>query len=320
MIAKTDRIVLIGGSGFIGRELTKTLLADGFSGLVSLSRRPPKNPLAGVQHLNDVDITKPETLGKALKSATVVINLAGLVSFAKKDQQKLHDINVQGARNILAACEKRDGLKRFVHLSSTAALGYADHSVDEEHDFPWEDNLHLHYSRSKYLANVDIDQSAIPTNIIFPSLVLGPSDEKSTGQIFDYVQGKRVLVVPPGKNSFIDVRDLAQAIKLVLEKAKAKENFIAATQSHSFAEIFGTAAEIAKNKPWILVLPEIFKKPIHAIVRILEGVFRGLHAENIFLGFQQRIHNTAKIRELGFTPKYSLHETLRDYWEDRLKK
>ncbi len=312
-VQKTDRIAILGGGGFIGRALVRELQNAGYSRLSVLGRSPVQKLAAGVEYRSGVDITRPETLAEALDDASVVINLAGLVSFARRDRHRLQDVNVHGAQHLLGACSALPKLKRFVHLSSTAALGYADHRIDEAHDFPWDQHLHLHYSRSKYLANAALDASRVPTNIVFPPMVLGPGDTTTTARIFEYVRGKKRLVVPPGTNSFIDVRDLAHALRLVLEQAEAKENFIAASEAVRFRELFATAAELVGRQPRIVELPKLLHRPLHALAWLGESVLRSLHAETVFLGFTRRIHNADKIRSLGWQPQYGLTETLQAY-------
>ncbi len=319
MIAKTDYIVLVGGSGFIGSAVAKKLVENGYSNVASLSRSRPKTQIAEVEYIEGVDITKPETLIKPLASATIVINFAGLVSFAQQDKKKLNKINAAGAQNIARACCVSPKIERLIHVSSTAALGFDEEKIDEEHVFDWSNYRYLSYSHSKYLANQEIDSCNLATNIIFPALVLGIGDKTNTGALFDYILNKKFVLSPPGNNSIVDVRDLADAIVLVMEKAPLNQNYIIASETHSFKEIFATIREILGQNTHIFVIPRFLTKFAFFVARILENWIPDLHAENVFLGFQQREHSAKKIRELGFEPKYSLGDSLREYWRDEAR-
>lgn len=316
-VEKNDRIVLIGGSGFIGTAVAQALIANGFRNITSLSRREPKHRQSGIKYCSGVDITKPESLLPHLQNAKVVINFAGLVSFAKHQKADLKKINAEGARNIARLCCQVPSIERLIHISSTAALGFGKKQIDESHGFEWNNHQRLHYSHSKHLANTEIDSCELKTNIIFPALVLGADDEANTGMLFRYLLNKKFVLSPPGKNSVIDVRDLASAIVLVLTKAPPNQNFIIAAKSHTFAEIFASVCEILGQKTRIVVMPRFMKKIAYFGARLLENHIRELHAENVFLGFEDRQYNTEKIQKLGFVPRYSLKDSLREYWSNK---
>lgn len=309
-----SKIILIGGSGFIGSALARKLKETGYMNVFSLSRSPTKSKLVGIQYSSGADITKPESLAPHVKDAEVIFNLAGLISFSSREKRELHEINVAGAKNVVNLCSLLPNLKRLIHLSSTAALGFSENAITEEHDFHWDEYRHLHYSHSKMVVNEALNCANMPTNIIFPPMVLGPGDRKNTGNIFKYVGKKHYLLAPPGSNSFVDVRDLAAALILVMEKAQPNENYIIASGAHSYTEVFFTAAKIRGNDPKIFVLPNFFFQPAHKTARILERFLANVQAEQIFLGFKKREHDAKRIFALGFKPQYSLQDSLRDYW------
>lgn len=313
MVKKSSRIAVIGGSGFIGSLLVKSLLKAGFEQITVLARHAPKTPIAGVRYESGTDLTDTEALIKKLQGAEIIFNLAGLVSFDRRDRDRLREINEDAVCRLIAAARYLPDLQRLIHLSSTAALGFGETPIDEASAFDFSKCPLLNYSRSKAVANPVIDASPVPTNIVFPPMVLGPGDEKNTSSIIQYVGKKRRLFVPPGSNSFVDVRDLATALILVMEKAPPNENYIVASGTHSYAEIFKTAAKVRGNNPDIFVLPDFFFLPSFAVARILERFLPNLHAENIYLGFKKREHDTHKIRALGFKSQYSLEDSLRGF-------
>ena len=137
-----SHILIIGGTGFIGKYLSKSLKAHGFKNILAISR---KEQLA--------DVSSKKSIEPFIAKADFVINMAGLVSFSKKNRKKLLDINNQGALNVLYLCEKYPNVKKLIHISSTASFGFNEQAVSEETFFDWKNHKHLGYSYSKFLPN-----------------------------------------------------------------------------------------------------------------------------------------------------------------------
>jgi nucleoside-diphosphate-sugar epimerase len=310
MIDRKSKILVTGGTGFTGGYVLRALQTAGFSKITVLSRSAAKNPIDGVEYVSGIDICDEVAITPYLLDCEVVINLAGLVSFYKKDAVKLIEINANAVRMMMKICESNTNLKRFVHISSTAALGFGERTINEQTEFDWNTAKdQLPYSYSKSVANPVVDSSSVPTNILYPPLILGAGEKDSIKRIFNYAR-KKVMIIPPGKNSFIAVEDFARAIVFVLENASPNQNYLVTNHTYTFEELFKTAADVVKNKPIILQLPRWLQKPLTALANLLEKMRVRLPGENIFLGFQNRSHSSKKLSELGFSPRYSLKETL----------
>ncbi len=300
---KNSRVLIIGGTGFIGKYLMKSLKANGFTDVLAVSR---KN--------HSADISSKKNIEPFIAKADFVINMAGLVSFSKKHRKKLLDINNQGALNVLYLCEKYPNVKKLIHISSTASFGFNEKAVTEETFFDWKNHKHLGYSYSKFLPNKQINDSKQATNIVYPPLVIGPEDNSGTKRLFSYVRKKRNVIVPPGMNAVIDVRDLSEAITLVLKKAKNKENYIVSTENIKLTELFSSIISLLNQDTKISRIPELLEKPIYNISRFLEFLKFPIPSENIFFAFKNRMFNSSKIRkDLGFVPRYSYKQSLKDF-------
>ncbi len=296
---KDSKVLIIGGTGFIGNALVKALEERGFSDVAAVSRSS-----------HGVDVTDLETLLPFIATADYVINLAGHISFHKKDRDDVLKINNEGALNVLRACENGD-VKKLLHMSSTAAFGFDHDLVTEETEFDWDKNKNLGYSYSKFLPNKQIHESGMPTNIIYPPLVIGPDSNVNVERLIQYVHGKSTVFAPPGINAYIDVRDLADAIVRVLEDAENKQNFIVAKENITFVELFAAIAEGLGQQSKIRKIPEFLKGPVVGISRLLEGLGISIPSENLFLGFKERKFDSTKIsRMLGFEPKHGYRESL----------
>jgi len=297
---KDSHILLIGGTGFIGRYLNEALKKHGFLQVKAVSRST-----------HGADITDPRTLEPHISKSDVVINLAGYISFLRKDREKIFKVNHEGAINVLKLCEKHD--KRLIHISSTASFGFSPDMINEDFEFDWKKYKHLFYSYSKHLPNKEINDSELSTNIIYPSLVVGPGDKTNTAKLFAYVKKRKRIFVPPGMNGIIDVRDLAEAIVAVLMKAGNKENYIANGENVTFKDLFSTIADILGQKSRVIRAPHFLHKPIFYFSRILEIFKASVPSENLYRGFKKREYDISKIKgHLGFNPKFTYRKSLED--------
>ena len=114
-------ILITGGAGFIGQGLVRSLMKKG--GIVRILDRDGERArkLFPKVKVFEADLLKPETLGPALKGVKTVVHLAGMVSYSKP-RRELFKANLEGTRNLLAACRKA-GVKRFIFAGSVGAMG-----------------------------------------------------------------------------------------------------------------------------------------------------------------------------------------------------
>src|SRR5438128_1733756 len=108
------RILVIGGSGFVGSALVARLVADGHEALtVSRGSGPP----TASRHTR-LDISRalrPDAWLSALTGAEAVVNCAGALQ--EGGDQSTHGVHVAGPAALYAACECL-GIRRLVHLSA----------------------------------------------------------------------------------------------------------------------------------------------------------------------------------------------------------
>lgn len=200
-----DRLVtMFGGGGFLGRYVAQELLKSGIR--IRIAERNPKSayfikPMGGLGQTQFVaaDITKPETLARAVEGADAVINFVGIL---KGDFQKFH---VDGARN-LAEAAKAAGAGDFVQISSIGATPDAA----------------SHYARSK-AAGEGVVRDAMPQAIIMrPSVVFGPEDDflNRFAAIARMAPFMVPVMKPDTKFQPVYVADVAQAVsKAIVDPA-----------------------------------------------------------------------------------------------------
>jgi UDP-glucose 4-epimerase len=122
---KKEKVIVIGGAGFIGSHLTDALLARGFDAHVidnlSGGKKENVHPKA---IFHKVDVRELEALKPIIRGAAYVFHLAALprVQYSIEHPEETHGVNVTGTFNVLIAA-KEGGAKRVVFSASSSAYG-----------------------------------------------------------------------------------------------------------------------------------------------------------------------------------------------------
>ncbi|MBD0345942.1 MAG: NAD-dependent epimerase/dehydratase family protein [Coleofasciculus sp. Co-bin14] len=243
------RVFITGGTGFIGANLVRLLLQEGYE-VRALVR--PTSCLDNLQGL-EVEIVKGDLndseLWQQMMGCQVLFHLAAHYSLWQADREQLYRHNVLGTRNILAAARKAN-IERSVYTSSVAAIGVGANGqiVDETHQSPVE-KLVGHYKKSKYLAEqeaVQAVQKGQDVVIVNPSSPIGPWDIKPTPTgdiILRFLRRQMPFYLDTGLN-FIDVRDVARGHLLALERGKVGDRYILGHQNLTLKELLDRLAQL----------------------------------------------------------------------------
>lgn len=252
------KILITGGTGFLGSYIIKELIGHGYS--VRAIRRSSsilphyisKDILDKVEWVEG-DILDIVSLEEAMEGVDTVIHSAATVSFTKKDRAKMYQANVDGTINVVnIALEKN--ISRFVHISSIAALGrtLAGSFVDEEKK--WEESkANTHYGKSKYKAELEVWRAigeGLNVVILNPGTILGYGDwNASSNTLFKRVYNGFKWYTT-GVNGFVSVDDVAKATRLAMESSIHSERFVLVSENWPFRKLQDVIAEgLHKPKP-----------------------------------------------------------------------
>jgi nucleoside-diphosphate-sugar epimerase len=208
------RVLVTGGTGFIGRHLVRRLAAEGHQ-IRCLIRRPELPDFLAPLAVECVggDVTLPDTLAPALRGIEIVFHLAGATLPVKRHAYR--EANAEGTRHLAEACARLTSPPVVVFLSSLAAAGPSpdNHAVTEE-DPPRPISA---YGRSKLAAECNLLalSDRLPITVLRPPSVIGPGDPFVVRM---FRLARRGLNLIPGlrtfRTSWIYIDDLLEALLL----------------------------------------------------------------------------------------------------------
>jgi dihydroflavonol-4-reductase len=248
-------VLVTGGTGFIGAYIIQELVRTGHK--VRAIRRSNYQPFfISPEILNQVewvtcDVLDVTGLDDAMNGVDAVIHSAAIVSFNASDHKKMYSTNIEGTANVVNTAIDNN-IKRFVHISSVAALGRKkDGSVVNE-DKKWEQSkTNTHYAISKYHAEMEVWRGigeGLNGVVVCPTTVLGYGDWNSSScAIFKNVYNEFPWYTT-GVNGFVDVEDVARATVALLDTDISNQRFILNGDNWSFQQLFNTMADSFNKK------------------------------------------------------------------------
>ncbi|GAX41704.1 NAD-dependent epimerase/dehydratase [Tolypothrix sp. NIES-4075] len=313
-------VFVTGGTGFVGANLVRLLLQEGYS--VKALVRPNSN-LGNLQGL-DVEVVKGDlndlNLWQQMRGCQYLFHVAAHYSLWQKDREALYQNNVLGTRNVLAAAKKA-GIERTVYTSSVAAIGAGkfDQVVDETYQSPVEE-LVGDYKKSKFLAEQEAMQAASRGQevvVVNPSSPIGPLDIKPTPTgdiILRFLRRQMPAYLDTGLN-FIDVRDVARGHLLALQKGKSGDRYILGHQNLTLKELLDELAQITGLSAPQRTVPAWLPLSVAWVdEKILAplGKQPSVPLDGVRMAKQRMYYNASKaVRELNL-PQSSLNTALKD--------
>jgi len=244
-------ILVTGGAGLLGKELITQLLEQGMRVRAIYNRS-----ILDIQHNNleqvQCNILDVVGLEEAMKGVEKVYHCAAIVTFNPKKRAELFKINIEGTANVVNAALEA-AVKKMVHVSSVAALGRIREKEPINETMNWsEETSNSRYGQSKYLAELEVWRGigeGLDAVMVNPVLILGAGDwNNSSSRVFKSVY-EEFPWYSDGVTGFVDVRDVAKAMILLMESDISAERFIISAEDRSFGDVFNLIAKAFGKKP-----------------------------------------------------------------------
>lgn len=318
------KALVTGGTGFVGRRLVAALAGRGDA--VRCLVRPTSNrsglaELPGVEFVEG-DLTRAESLAGVAEGVDVVFHLAaeGHVSAVSEEAYgRFVAVNVEGTRNLLRACAGA-GVKRFVHFSSTAAMGLIKKEVVDESDEPQPRTPYQRSKReSERAALAAGEETGVPVVVLRPCMIYGVGGRGEFHKFFRLMRRGLFPRVGLGQNltPLVHVGDVVQAALAAGERGRPGETYlVASARSFPLAEIRRHILDACgvKRIYWYVPAPLMYAGAwLAERAARLTGKAPVVTVGNIANTVWDRVFRIAKAREeLGYEPQVGLAEGIRE--------
>lgn len=255
--APLRKIFITGGTGFIGAYTIWNLVEKGYE--VFALRRSAKLPFFIPEHIwkkvnwVEGDLMDVVALEEGTKDKDAVIHAAAIVSFSDAERSQMYKVNVEGTRNVVNAAIG-SSVKRFIHISSVAALGRTRKSETVSEERKWETNkANTHYAITKHHAELEVWRGfaeGLEGVIVNPSTVLGFGNWHQSSCAIFRSGYKGFSWYTEGVNGFVGVEDVASAIIGLMESEIYARRFIVNSENWSFKQLLENIADgFRKQRP-----------------------------------------------------------------------
>ena len=252
----------------MGSYLLRYLVKEGYTRLRAIKRQHSAMDLvqdaAKQVEWMEGDVLDPFSLKEAMAGATHVFHCAAAVSYQPGEKKQIMAVNVEGTANVVN--EALDsGVSKLVFAGSTAAVGRARERFHSNENTPWEWKKELsQYAVSKHLAELEVWRGVaegLNACVVNPAVILGAGRwNDGPLKIFPLVW-RNFPICPPGRNGFVDVRDVARFMMRLMESDISGERFILSAGNMEFQRLMGLIAQALSRRapahkaaPWLMQL------------------------------------------------------------------
>ena len=304
-------ILITGGAGFLGINLCRYLLAreqDVVSLDIADFDYPERDQIKEIRG----DIRDRAVVDDAIKDVDIVVHAAAALPLYTPED--IHTTDVDGTRNVIESA-RQAGVKRFIHVSSTAVYGLPERQPSREDDPRVGVGA---YGEAKVAAE-DIcfacREQGMIVPVIRPKSFVGPERLGVFALLYDWAQdGRGFPMLGDGGNRYqlLDVEDLCDAIYLcaTLDDDAVNNTFnIGAAEFTTMGEDYQAVLDYAGYGKKVTPLPA---EPAIWLLRALEA----LNLSPLYKWVYETAANDSFVSieraqaKLGFQPKFSNADAL----------
>ncbi|MBA9076384.1 MULTISPECIES: NAD-dependent epimerase/dehydratase family protein [Rufibacter] len=312
------RVLITGASGFVGYHLVEAAVNAGLEVFAAV------RPTSEVDHLKlfpiqytQLDFTSVSALQKELeeKQYTYLIHAAGTTK--AKDAQEYNRVNADYTRNLgIAAAQASIPLKKFVFISSLAALGPISYQEDSPITEETSARPVTNYGRSKLQAEKQLAEiENLPLLVLRPTAVYGPR-EKDIFLLFSTIsKGLDPYIGKLNQRlSFVYVKDLAKAVLQALASDKTGTCYnVSDGRSYDRYDLADLTKQALQKRALRFHLPLGLVKALATVSELVAGTKTpALNREKISELIAENWNcSIARIQQdLHYTPEYDLEKGL----------
>jgi dihydroflavonol-4-reductase len=299
------KILVTGGTGFIGSHLVKNLLNIGKE--VKVLTRKERKISAPVEVVIG-DITDFNSLKRAVKDVDIVFHLAAVTSGSKISERAYWEVNVKGTENIIKASVNQ--VEKFILCSTAKVLGPSVKPLNEN-SLP---NPMTIYEKTKLesekIAVKYFGEKSSKLVIVRPSFTYGPGSHPMLN-LLKFIKKSKFIIA--GKNLIqpVYVDDLVSFFLLCLKK-KISGCYIVAGNAPLTMENFIKTIEKFLNEKSKFHLSPFFIPAAKLLLPLFSKYFELNISSEMLNSFRYSyVYDTSKAKKVGWTPKINVNEGIK---------
>jgi len=306
------RICITGISGFLSINLVRHLLANGYDDIAGIDLVDFTYPERDKINFLQGDIRDAEAVKKSMAGADIVIHTAAALPLYTP--KEIYSTDIEGTR-ILLNQAKEYGVKRFIHISSTAVYGVPDHHPLFETDPMVGVGP---YGIAKVQAEqlcLDARKDGMCVTVIRPKSFVGPERLGVFAIFYEWAsEGRGFPNIGSGNNRYqlLDVEDLCRVIAscMTLDREVVNDTFnIGAAEFSTMKEDYQAVLDKAGFGRKIIPFPA---GPVVLALKVLEKLkLSPLYPWIYETASKDSFVSIEKAQKtLGFKPQYSNKQAL----------
>lgn len=302
-------VTVFGGSGFVGKQVVRALVRDGWR-----VRVPMRSPHLGHElrvlgtvgqvQLVQANLRFPASVDAALDGADACVNLVALLYEAGR--QTFESLHVDGANSIAAACAAR-GITNMAHISAIGANSEAKSD----------------YARTKGEGEAVVLGHLPTADILRPSIIFGEGDGFFTRFASMAVLSPALPLIGGGDTKFQPayVGDVADAVAKVIKRGTTGQTYeLAGPQTYSFEQLMRFTLDTIDRRrflvpvPWFAAAPMGFAGEVAGALPFVEPFLTRDQVENL------KVDNVASGDHPGFSDLNITPDTIEAIVPDYLER
>jgi len=190
------KILITGGSGFIGTRLVDELMKDNHNIVIYDKVQSEKYPDLSIV----ADVRDEKSLQEACKDVDVIYNLAAEHADNVTPLSLYADVNIGGAKNVVSAA-KKNNVKRIIFTSSVAIYGLNRGTPDESMDAqPFNEYGRTKYEAEKVFLEWQKENEENNLQILRPAVVFGENNRGNVYNLINQIANGKFAIIGDGKN------------------------------------------------------------------------------------------------------------------------